>query len=109
MRPTISIIALSQIKEVVIGVPDYKCEIPFGYLFVAPKCRWEGILLEYISDFTNHEKVSKGNNDSDSDNGEMSSGSMGSEGEDSEREDIEISSEEEQNEEEDNDDSNDEE
>ena len=66
LKPTISIVSLSQIKQVVVGIPDHKCEIPFGYLFIPAKRDWEHVLMEFVSDFTNHDKMFNEDEASDS-------------------------------------------
>ena len=70
LKPVVSLVKLTNIKEVIIGIPDHKCEIPFGYLFLPCKRSWNRILLDYIQDFSNHDKI---NNDSgdDSDNSNL--------------------------------------
>ena len=59
LKPTIAVIRLSQIKETIIGIPDHKCEIPFGYLFMPCKKTWNKVLMDYVQDFTNHDNMSQ--------------------------------------------------
>ena len=80
LKPVVSLDSVNNFKGSIIGVPDQKCELPFGYLFLPIKNEWNGLFMDYVNNFMldgNEEKEKlketdkheKEGDDSDSDSG----------------------------------------